>query len=176
MWKKMSPSRLRTSERKEMQRHLLLPLIVDVVMVVEILRLLLIPQHLPSKRRENERCQRIRKEDYGMLWIWGRRSHELSRMQKLPPWRLMMPLLTINQMRWKPHRCSLQSSSSTWLHRETRDDTIDKLRTKRKATNEKVAALQVELKRTSMKFIEIWRSANNWWMMRVELEKWWRGL
>jgi hypothetical protein len=37
MWKKMSPSRLRTSERKEMQRHLLLPLIVDVVMVVEIL-------------------------------------------------------------------------------------------------------------------------------------------
>jgi hypothetical protein len=131
--------------------------IVDVVMVVEILRLLLIPQHLPSKRRENERCQRIRKEDYGMLRIRGRRSHELSRMQKLPPRRLMMPLLTINQMSWKPHRCSLQSDNhrSQLIHMIASRDTIDKLRTKREAADEKVAALQVELKRTSMKFIEI---------------------
>jgi hypothetical protein len=45
--------KLRMSERKEMQWYLLLPSRVDAVMVVEILRPLRIPEHLPSKRRGN---------------------------------------------------------------------------------------------------------------------------
>ena len=88
------------NKREERNADLLLPSIGDAVIVVEILRPIPIPQHLPSKRK-----------DFGMLFIRGRRSHELSRMQKLLLRRLMMPMLTINQMRWKPHRCSLQSDN-----------------------------------------------------------------
>ena len=55
------------NEREERNADLPLPSIGDalIVIVAEILRPIPIPQHLPSKRRGNERCKRIRKEDFG---------------------------------------------------------------------------------------------------------------